>query len=50
MDKNTKEIEVELDNDTFIRLALEAHNRNITFNALCNELLSKYVDEQKKKK
>lgn len=36
---------IELDNDTILRLALEAHTRDITLNQLINEILE-YALEQ----
>lgn len=48
-----KEIDIDLDNATFIMLAKEAHKRNITFNELCNikikEALEKIAKEKKEK-
>jgi len=37
------DIEVDLDDDTFLKLAKEAHNQNITFNQLCVNYLEDYI-------
>jgi len=42
--ENTTTVEVEIDDDVFLALAKEAHERGITFNDLCVEILQAYVD------
>lgn len=37
------DIEVELPNEVILEIALEAHKRDITFNALVNEMLEKFM-------
>lgn len=42
-------VEVDLDDDQFLVLAKMAHERDITFNQLCNEVLREYFDKIGKK-
>jgi hypothetical protein len=41
---NYVSVEVDLDDDVFMALAKIAHERDITFNELCREVLQAYVD------
>jgi len=38
-------VEVELDNDTFFKLAWKAHEQDITFNELCRQILEKKLNK-----
>ena len=40
-----EEIELDLDDDVILNLALEAHKRDITLNKYINEILKKYINE-----
>jgi hypothetical protein len=42
-------VDVDLDDATFIGLALEAHKRDITFNQLCSEIIENKIKELEKK-
>jgi hypothetical protein len=42
--KNTSTIEVDITDETFLALAKEAHERGITLNDLCVEILQAYAD------
>lgn len=39
-----EEVEIELTDEEFLKLAKIAHSRDITFNQLCNDLLREYMD------
>ena len=41
---NMVTVEIDLDDDVLLKLALEAHRRNLTLNDLCIEILQNYVD------
>ena len=41
---NTVTVEIDLEDDVLLKLALEAHKRNITLNDLCVEILQAYID------
>ena len=43
-----EEVDVEFTNEEFIELAIEAHYHDITFNKLCENILSEYVNKNKK--
>jgi hypothetical protein len=43
--KKSKEIELELDDATFLNIAKQAHKEDITFNKMCNKLLEQYIKE-----
>ena len=43
--ENLVEVEVELDDQVILRLALEAHRRDITLNQLCNEILGDFIEQ-----
>ena len=45
--ENLVEVEVELDDQVVLRLAMEAHRRDITLNQLCNEILGDFAEENK---
>lgn len=38
-------IEVDIDKETLFKLMLMAHDRDITLNDLCNEILLEYINE-----
>lgn len=38
-------VEIDIDDKTFMTLAKMAHGRDITLNALCNELMAEYVNK-----
>jgi len=44
-----EQVEVELDDQILLELALEAHRRDITLNALCNDILQKHIKENETK-
>lgn len=46
-DKETEEIEITLDEQIFLKLAILAHKKDITFNQLCIELLEKTMNDEK---
>jgi hypothetical protein len=37
-------VEINLTDSEFLYLARAAHDRNITFNELCNEVIRRYLD------
>lgn len=39
------EVDLDLDDDIILYLALEAHKRDITLNEYINEILKKYINE-----
>lgn len=41
------EIELDLEDDVFIKIAKEAHEKDITFNEMVSELLLEYVNQHK---
>ena len=43
-DGATEAVEVDLTDREFLYLARAAHDRNITFNELCNEVIRRYLD------
>ena len=45
MTEYTKEIEVDLTDDEFLRVAKMAHERDITFNEMVNRILEWYIAE-----
>jgi len=42
------EVEIELSNDVLLKLALLAHENDITLNEMCNKLLKDYIELKKK--
>lgn len=38
-----EKVDVDLDDETFMKLALMAHEKDITFNKLCEQLISDYL-------
>jgi hypothetical protein len=44
-ENNNSAIEIDLPESVFKELAMMAHEQNITFNELCNQLLKEYIDE-----
>jgi hypothetical protein len=49
MKKGWKEVEIDMDKDTLLSLALEAHEKDITLNKLVNLKLINYINEMDKK-
>ncbi|MBT3281407.1 MAG: hypothetical protein HN374_00380 [Cryomorphaceae bacterium] len=45
--KETKEIELALDDDVFIKIALDAHKKNITLNDHINDIFKKTMKYSK---
>ena len=41
--KETKEIELNLDDETLIKLALDAHKRNVSLNTHINDIFKKEI-------
>lgn len=41
-----KEVEVNLDDETFLKIAKIAHAHDVTFNQICNRILRGYIVEQ----
>lgn len=46
MFNKTENVEIELSDKEFNTLAVEAHNRDITFNQLCNEIIRKELEKK----
>lgn len=50
--KDTEEklinVEVDLSDETILKLALLAHDRDITLNQMCNALLKDYIQEHER--
>ena len=44
MDGATESVEINLTDSEFLYLARVAHDRDITFNELCNEVIRRYLD------
>jgi hypothetical protein len=44
MDNATESVEINLTDSEFLYLARAAHDRNITFNELCNEVIRRHLD------
>ena len=42
-----KEVEVNMEDEMFIKLALMAHEKNITMNKMCSILLTEYIEKRK---
>ena len=42
------DVEIEIDSVTFMKVAFLAHEKDITFNKMCNNLISDYIKENKK--
>lgn len=40
------DVELELDNDVIVQLALEAHRRDVTLNQLLNDILREMVEKE----
>jgi len=47
--KGFVEVEISLPDSVILTIALEAHKRDITFNAFVNELLADFVKKHKEK-
>ena len=46
MSEETKEtVEIEISNNTFMEIALLAHEKDITFNEICERILQSYMNE-----
>ena len=43
---NRKEIEIELTDDEFLRIAMMAHEKDITFNKMVEIMLDEFIKEQ----
>ena len=43
--KGFENIEIDLTDEQFIFLAKMAHEKDITFNKLCNDMLREYIDK-----
>jgi len=48
-DGNFVEVQVDMDNEMFFRVAFMAHLEDITFNKKCNNILKWYIEEEEKK-
>lgn len=46
MFNKTENVEIELSDEMFNALAIEAHNRDITFNQLCNEIIREELEKK----
>lgn len=46
MFNKTESVEVEFSDEVFNALALEAHNRDITLNQLCNEIIREAIENE----
>lgn len=44
--KKTEEVEIFLPDDILLKLALEAHNQDITLNKLCNKIVKEKIIEE----
>jgi hypothetical protein len=44
MNDNLVDVQVDLSEDTILKLAMEAHKQNITLNDLCINILQDYID------
>lgn len=44
-DAGLVDVEVDLDDEVLLRLALEAHRRDITLNQLINESLKSFIEQ-----
>ena len=47
MNDNRVEVELDLEEDVILRLALEAHKRDITLNKMVEILLQEFIDKHK---
>ena len=45
-EKKYENVEVDFDDETFIKLAKMAHGKDITLNQLCNDILRGYIIDQ----
>jgi hypothetical protein len=45
-----KEIEVDIPDELFLKIAKRAHERNITFNKMANILIKEHIDELRRNK
>jgi len=43
------DVELELDDEVILYLALKAHEKDVTLNQYLNEIIKKYVDEGEEK-
>ena len=43
---NFVEVEIELDDDVLLKLAMLAHDLDITFNQLCNDILKSKIEKR----
>jgi hypothetical protein len=50
MKKGLVEVEVDLTDDIFMKIARMAHEKNFTFNKMCVEILNEEIKKENKKK
>jgi hypothetical protein len=48
-DEKMETIEIDLEDETFLAIAMEAHKKNITFNQMVSEILTEQLDIEDKK-
>lgn len=48
-EEKMENVEVEFDDSTFMRIALMAHEEDITFNQMCNKILKEHIESEEKK-
>jgi hypothetical protein len=41
-----KKVDVELDQQTFLKIAIMAHEKDITFNQICSQILEEYMKNE----
>jgi len=46
MSKNLVEIKIDMDDELFFKIAVIAHEKDITFNELCNLMLKEYFENK----
>lgn len=44
---NREEVELDLDDETILKLALEAHKRDITLNSMIEIILQEFIDQHR---
>jgi len=42
--EKSEEVLIDLSNSDFLKLAMMAHEKDITFNQLCNDILNEYIE------
>lgn len=45
-----EEVQIDIDDDVFMALAKIAHERDITFNQLCNEIIREQIEKAESEK